>query len=145
MSISLTVYGEPQALKRHRSHLVETKDGRKFNVEYDPSKKDKKNFLYAAIYDNKPECPFEGPIETVMVFYMPRPKNHYGTGKNSGILKKIVDFFHWKKPDGDNLQKFVWDALNGIYWKDDSQIAKWSGMKLYTDLQPRTEIVISQL
>lgn len=30
---------------------------------------------------------------------------------------------HTKKPDGDNLEKFLNDALNGIVWSDDSNIA----------------------
>lgn len=30
---------------------------------------------------------------------------------------------HIKKPDGDNLEKFLNDALNGIIWADDASIA----------------------
>lgn len=30
---------------------------------------------------------------------------------------------HSKRPDGDNLEKFLNDALNGIIWTDDSNIA----------------------
>lgn len=29
------------------------------------------------------------------------------------------------KPDGDNIQKVVADALNGIAWLDDKQVADW--------------------
>ena len=29
---------------------------------------------------------------------------------------------HTKKPDADNLIKGVWDALDGIVWRDDTQI-----------------------
>lgn len=143
--ITLTIYGDPKALKRHRRHHIKSKDGREFDVEYDPSADDKMIFFYKALSENRPEKPLEGPIETHMVFYMKRPKSHYRTGKLSHLLKVIVDVFHWKKPDGDNLQKFCWDALNGIYWNDDAQISKWSGVKIYTELQPRTEITINTL
>jgi hypothetical protein len=29
---------------------------------------------------------------------------------------------HTSRPDGDNLDKFLFDALTGVCWKDDSQI-----------------------
>ena len=35
------------------------------------------------------------------------------------------------RPDGDNLEKLVWDALTGIVWADDSQIVQWAGAKWY--------------
>lgn len=36
------------------------------------------------------------------------------------------------RPDGDNLEKFVADALNGIVWADDSQIALLVRSKSFT-------------
>jgi Holliday junction resolvase RusA-like endonuclease len=37
------------------------------------------------------------------------------------------------KPDADNLAKFVLDALNGTYYKDDSQICLLYVEKKYGD------------
>lgn len=134
---SLTVYGEPQALKRHRHRNMG-----KFVQTYDPSKEDKENFLYKAITDNKPSKPIEKPIILHINFYMSRPKSHYGTGKNSNKLKPSAPKYHIKKPDLDNLVKFVKDAFNGVYWKDDSQIFKMYPEKHYTNFTPRTEITL---
>ena len=36
-----------------------------------------------------------------------------------------------KKPDIDNMQKAVLDALNGLAWDDDSQIVKVTAEKEY--------------
>lgn len=36
---------------------------------------------------------------------------------------------HEKKPDLDNLAKSVLDALNGIVWRDDAQVASLSMSK----------------
>lgn len=40
---------------------------------------------------------------------------------------------HWKtsKPDVDNIAKLVCDALNGVVWRDDSQLVLQNSMKSY--------------
>lgn len=38
-----------------------------------------------------------------------------------------------KKPDIDNIMKIIFDALNGIAYKDDSQIVQVSCRKMYGD------------
>lgn len=45
--------------------------------------------------------------------------------------KKLWDQPHGKKPDVDNLCKGVLDALNGICWVDDGQIAMLETYKSY--------------
>lgn len=37
-----------------------------------------------------------------------------------------------KRPDGDNLDKFLFDALTGVVWRDDSQVAWLLRSKSYT-------------
>lgn len=39
--------------------------------------------------------------------------------------------WHTGRPDGDNLLKAVGDGLNGIVWKDDSQVASARIVKRY--------------
>ena len=46
-----------------------------------------------------------------------------------------------KKPDVDNVLKSVCDALNGVYYKDDSQIVAAYVFKYY-DAEPRVEVKI---
>ena len=41
--------------------------------------------------------------------------------------------WHIKKPDIDNLQKAVKDALNGIAYRDDSQVCKVMALKQYAE------------
>lgn len=78
-------------------------------------------------------------IRVKLAFYMKRPKAHYGTGKNAGKLKPNAPFSHAKRPDLDNMIKWVLDCLNGSVWKDDSLISSISARKVY-DENPRTEI-----
>lgn len=66
--------------------------------------------------------PFEGPVKFLMKFYMPRPKSHYGTGRNASVLKASAPREHLQKPDLTKLIRCAEDALTGILWVDDSQV-----------------------
>jgi len=77
---------------------------------------------------------FEPTMEAVRVevlFDMPRPKYHFGTGKNNNILKPGAPLYHDKKPDLDKLLRNTLDGLTGIVLHDDAQIASLEGCKSY--------------
>ncbi len=68
------------------------------------------------------------------VFKMPRPKNHYGTGRNAGRLKPwAASMQHVSTPDLDNLIKAAkdaigdWDDCPALVWADDSQVVRYVG------------------
>ena len=114
---------KPMALKRPR--LVRN------NLVYDPSKKDKKNWL-KCIKHFAPSKPLEGPLRINVEFYFPRPKNHYRSGKYSEELKHSAPMIHTFMPDIDNLSKFVLDAMNGVFYLDDRQVVELNSHKEYT-------------
>lgn len=49
-----------------------------------------------------------------------------------------------RKPDVDNIEKAVLDALNGIAYKDDARVHRTSGAKFY-GAPPRLEITIKEV
>ena len=113
--------GVPQ--KRHRlcKHRV-----------YDPSSDDKKKFLAYCQTLHAPMLDlFYAPLLCTLTFTFLRPKSHC-TG--SGALRKGAPQQHVYKPDTDNLAKFVLDALNNVYYKDDSQICQLMVRKQYGDV-----------
>jgi Holliday junction resolvase RusA-like endonuclease len=59
-----------------------------------------------------------GPLFVIVHYRIPAPSTI--TYKKRLLQNKLP---HIKKPDGDNLEKFLNDALNGIVWTDDSNIA----------------------
>ena len=71
-------------------------------------------------------CPidaiFNAPLCLEIVFFLPRPKSHYGTGKNAAVLKATAPKRHTRTPDATKLQRAIEDALTGILWKDDCQV-----------------------
>jgi len=87
-----------------------------------------------------PIDPWTDAISIQIEFAFERPKSHKGTGRNANKVKPSAPEFHISKPDCDNLQKFVFDALNGVFWKDDSIIdevivnKKWSSGEGYTKI-----------
>ncbi len=66
--------------------------------------------------------PFNGPVKFQMKFYMPRPKSHYGTGRNKAVLKPSAPTMHMQTPDLTKLTRCAEDALTDILWKDDCQV-----------------------
>jgi Holliday junction resolvase RusA-like endonuclease len=130
--IELIVYGSPIPLKRHRhTHRGFT---------YDPSKADKRVFL-ENVRNLAPKSPLYGAISMSIEFYIARPKAHYRTGQYSNILKDSSPTWHISRGDIDNYVKLVLDALNGVFYKDDSQVCILETIKKYSS-NPRTVVQI---
>ena len=91
--------------------------------------------------------PYAGALSFSAYFIMERPKNHYGTGKNTGKLKLTAPMYHIKKPDSDNLEKFYKDCMNKIVYFDDSQFVLNQVSKIYTreGEEPKTIIYIAEV
>lgn len=84
--------------------------------------------------------PLTGPLELAVTFYFPRPKSHYGTGKNADRLKDTAPTWCATKPDTDKLIRAIGDAITGIVCRDDSQIVRVTAWKLYGT--PAAEITV---
>jgi Holliday junction resolvase RusA-like endonuclease len=70
----------------------------------------------------------DGPVRLCISFYMPRP---LALEKKSSPSENIP---HIKKPDIDNVEKAVLDALTGIgAWVDDSQVCEKYTTKYYVE------------
>jgi Holliday junction resolvase RusA-like endonuclease len=133
MNIEFTIKGDPKALKRHRTF----RRG-KFTGQYDPSQGDKADFL-ALAHQHAPEKPIDFPIRLRVYFEFRRPKNHYRS--NGEIKPQVADRQHTTRPDVDNLCKFILDALNRVFWRDDCLVYSVEAEKLYGEV-PATRIAI---
>jgi crossover junction endodeoxyribonuclease RusA len=86
-----------------------------------------------------------GPVLVRARFTFPRPKSHYGTGRNAGVLKDSAPYWHSSKPDGDKVARALGDVLTmARVIRDDAQIARWEAEKIYGEL-PGVEVRISTL
>lgn len=79
-------------------------------------------------------------VAVVIQCFLRRPKNHFdkhGNVKIQYYRSAVV------KPDVDNLEKIVYDALKGIAYVDDCQIVESSAVKYWcNDDNPKTNIYI---
>ena len=76
-------------------------------------------------------APWDGPLDLQAVFVFPRPKAHYGSGKNAQTLKPTAPKWHTSKPDATKLLRSLEDALKSIAWRDDSQVCVQAALKMY--------------
>lgn len=136
----LTILGDPKAQGRARARNA----GSFIQIYDDPKSRKAKDSLIAVIQDEAPESLLDCPLRVDLHFYMPRPKGHYGTGRNEGKLKDSSPTRHTKRPDIDNLRKLVMDALTKVFWRDDSLVCEGTTIKNYSE-KPRTEIFIKLL
>lgn len=74
--------------------------------------------------------PLEGPLACQAVFHIPKPKS---------VRRQWPSV----KPDLDNFSKAVFDAGNGILWRDDSQIVDAHTRKLYADAEREARIELT--
>ncbi len=72
-----------------------------------------------------------GPVKMTYEFLFPRPKKHFGTGKNAQKLKDAAPRWHVTKPDLTKIIRSTEDALTGIVWKDDCLVCKRLESKRY--------------
>lgn len=75
--------------------------------------------------------PLAGCLECFYTFYMPRPASHFRGGKNADQLKTEAPPYPITKPDVTKLIRSTEDAMTGIVWRDDAQVAFQQARKCY--------------
>lgn len=128
---SAVVYGSPQAMGSKRGFYVKNL---KRVVITDEKGKKLKTFqegLREAMRECKPGSVLLGPVAISLELVMPRPKGHFGTGRNARVLKSNAPDLCTTKPDADKVLRAILDCGTQIWWRDDSQIADISLLKRY--------------
>ena len=99
---------------------------------YDPgTSNDWKTIVRNAATAEWDRVQFSGPVSVSLMFDLPRPQSHF---RSNGELKPNAPKWVEKKPDLDNLEKAVLDALTNVgVWRDDSQVVVVEKSKLYAD------------
>lgn len=84
--------------------------------------------------------PLAGPLRLEVEFVLPRPKHHTGARG----LKASAPHHHTSAPDATKLLRSTEDALKGIAWTDDAQVAVQAVSKRYGE-RPGALVRVSRL
>jgi Holliday junction resolvase RusA-like endonuclease len=118
--IILTIDGPPIAWKRAAPNW-------KTRSMYDTQKKEKEQVRWQLRQQYK-ENTLTMPLEVIIVCYFPIPES-ISKVKRSQMLSNMIH--HNQDPDGDNLDGFYWDCMQGVIFKNDNQIFDHRTTKLY--------------
>ena len=137
MQIEFTIAGEPQGQGRPRF----ARQG-KFVHTYDPPKskeyKAKVAQSFQRAYSGKP---LTKPVKITIRAVFGVPKSY-----SKARTKACLQCLEWptKKPDTDNIEKGIYDALNGLAYEDDKQIVMTNTVKIYGP-EAKVEVIIEEL
>ncbi|MBA4707529.1 RusA family crossover junction endodeoxyribonuclease [Aquitalea aquatica] len=115
-TINFNVPGTPVGKGRPK---VSTRGGR-FAQMYTPEKTVNYEGLVAlsAAQAMAGRPPITGPAHVTLVITLPIPAS-WSKKKQAAALQGLV--YATKKPDIDNVEKALFDGMNGVVWKDDVQ------------------------
>ena len=109
MRIQFFVSGIPKAQPRARATI---RPGAKHASVYDPgTANDWRRLVMAAAQAAYRGEPLTVPLRIDVAWYFPRPKSHFRTGRRAGELREDAPVCHSGRPDRDNLDKTILDAL----------------------------------
>jgi Holliday junction resolvase RusA-like endonuclease len=144
--LKFRVFWDPKPQPRPRAF------GRKVGLNkfvvraYDPGTAEGwKTLIAMAAKEFLPSSPLIGPIRLHVIFIFARPQLHY---RANGALRPTAPVWHTHRPDRDNLEKAMLDALTTLgFWKDDCQVCGGEVMKRYTksDERPGAIVIVSPL
>lgn len=134
--MTFSIPGEPCAKGRPRF----SRQGQSVRT-YTPAKTANYENLVILEYQNAGGKMLEGMIAMTVMAYYPIPKSASKKARSQMVSGAVRPT---KKPDTDNVLKIVADALNGIAYKDDSQIVTSHIEKWYSD-EPRMDVIIEEV
>jgi Holliday junction resolvase RusA-like endonuclease len=134
--ISFFVPGHPAGWKRPTTstHYRDAKTGelkpRKFAITFDPPEnKNWKATCQQHARNAMPDgCGIVGPVRAEFVFVFAVPASWSGKKQREALAGAVLPEV---KPDCDNIQGLVQDAINALCYRDDVCIVQWSGQKVY--------------
>ncbi len=144
-TLRLIIPGEPVPKQSVKGRIVKPKFGKPFVQFYQTKEiKQQEETIKSCVIQQLPNDfkMFLGPVVVESIIFAFAPIK--SMNKRDRILIDSGNIIYkFTKPDlSDNLPKLIFDALEGVVYKNDSQICYIKNtMKIYS-LRPRTEIVL---
>lgn len=134
MSIDVVFEVPLQPKPKGRPRVVRNgQTGRVMTFTPDATTRWERDFALVALA-HLPRHVIEGPLRVDLLFVLPRPKRL--------LRRKDPDGLIWApaRPDRDNLEKAVLDALQTA-WRDDAQVVCGESLKVYAERTGRPRVV----
>lgn len=105
---------------------------------YNPKQKEREYAQWQIKAYFNQQNPIAGPVRLICEYHLPIP-----TSTRKAIRTQMLNgmVYHIKKPDVDNLNKFLCDCLKTIVFEDDSQVIEINAKKIYSE-SPKTIIKV---
>ena len=132
MIYGLVIEGKPQPKERPRvynGHGVTPPKTREYEK------------MVAWLWQMKCKAKLTGAVRMRCTFYLPIPPS-WSKKKQEDARQGVI--YPTVRPDIDNLNKIIMDALNEVAYLDDKQVVAVISEKRYSD-RPRTEVVLEEL
>lgn len=132
-TITFHIHGHPKAQPRPRAFARKMGDKYVARVFDAGTAEEWKGLIAAAARPHTPPTPLLGPVYVRTLFIFPRPNSHYVANNPARPLRADAPSWHTGKPDRDNLEKAMLDALTqlGGFWRDDAQVCAGEVKKIY--------------
>ena len=85
-----------------------------------------------------------GPVRVRLELVFPRPKSHHVASDPSRELKPGAPFYMASRPDAEKVARAISDALTGVIFRDDAQVAVYEIVKKYGTM-PRAVVGVDEL
>ncbi len=137
MKIHFEVPISPQSQKRGRSVHA---NGHTWTHK-NPQQAIYESKLSVLMSQYKPEKPLEGAIGLYITCCLPIPASKPKKWKIQALNCEIQPT---GKPDADNMFKNITDVMEGVFYRNDSQITELSVSKIYSD-NPRWIVELTEI
>lgn len=145
--VQVVVYGKPATKGSTRSFiprrkdgsLVTREDGEPMVVTKDDSKDGKawagdvSRAAAEVMQQTGLELVRVAPLWVEAVFVRPRPRSHFGAGRNATVLRGSAPAYPAVRPDVDKQARAILDALKGVLWADDGQVVALPAFQVFGD------------
>lgn len=146
--LRLLIHGTPQPKQSVRFKTIKTNDGKSFSHKYQPNESvENERSIKLEVLSQLPQGfkPFTGPIRVNKLHFVFPPLKTFSK-KKMKLIEMGAKIYKDRKPDlMDNLNKGLFDALEGIVFLNDSQIVSSNNLEKYFGLQPRIELELEEL
>lgn len=129
--MKFTVIGHPEPAGSKQA-FVNKRTGRAQVVDANKKARPWKQQVAGLVAAELDGAHFACPVGICVTFFLNRPKGHYGSGRNSGVVKASAPAYPATRPDATKLLRGVEDALTDAgLWKDDGQVVEQTVFKRF--------------